>query len=65
MLFIVIKLFALVVFVFFLFFSFFVMRFVAKRLSVFWQLVIFILICIGLGALLYPVLFILMFGYNS
>ena len=65
MLFIVIKLFALVVFVFFLFLAIDVMRFVAKRLSVFWQLVIFILICIGLGALLYPVLFILMFGYNS
>ena len=62
MLFIVIKLFALVVFVFL---AIAVMRFVAKRLSVFWQLVIFILICIGLGALLYPVLFILMFGYNS
>ena len=65
MLFIVIKLFALVVFVFFLFLAIAVMRFVAKRLSVFWDLVIFILICIGLGALLYPVLFILMFGYNS
>ena len=65
MLFIVIKLFALVVFVFFLFLAIAAMRFVAKRLSVFWQLVIFILICIGLGALLYPVLFILMFGYNS
>ena len=65
MLFIVIKLFALVVFVFFLFLAIAVMRLVAKRLSVFWQLVIFILICIGLGALLYPVLFILMFGYNS
>ena len=62
MLFIVIKLFALVVF---FFLAIAVMRFVAKRLSVFWQLVIFILICIGLGALIYPVLFILMFGYNS
>ncbi|MDD6384862.1 MAG: hypothetical protein PUG13_05550 [Streptococcus hyointestinalis] len=65
MLFIVIKLFALVVFGFLLFLAIAVMRFVTKRLSPFWQLVVFILICIGLGALLYPVLFILMFGYNS
>lgn len=65
MLFIVIKLFALVVFGFFLFLAIAVMRFVAKRLPAFWQLVVFILICLGLGALLYPVLFILMFGYNS
>lgn len=65
MLFIVIKLFALVIFGFFLFLGIAVMRFVAKRLSPFWQLVTFILICSGFGALLYPVLFILMFGYNS
>lgn len=65
MLFIVIKLFALVVFGFFLFLGIAVMRFVAKRLPAFWQLAAFILICLGLGALLYPVLFILIFGYNS